>query len=314
MAFSYNQVQAITHDLIKDKMTHGVFNSSMFTKRMKEKAELEDGGNKVILPLMTKDDTGTTGGHYKRADVLSLQEYDGISASAHDWVYLYQSIVIYKSDIAKNAGRLGVLKLVDQKVRQGELAMNQALIKSVISGTAANDQSVGLDSVIASSGSYGSISSTDLATWVSDVDDNSGVNRTLTQAILDGSYDATVEAGILEATCGICDKNVFTKVKGLFTGIQRTMRENTLDGLGHKGTVLVYNGIDYIVENNMPANTLFHVDENNFKLHIHKDHNMRRQSISDLETADALLERIFLYYVSAAQERKGLSRINDISV
>ena len=314
MAFSYNQVQAITHDLIKDKMTHGVFNSSMFTKRMKEKAELEDGGNKVILPLMTKDDTGTTGGHYKRADVLSLQEYDGISASAYDWVYLYQSIVIYKSDIAKNAGRLGVLKLVDQKVRQGELAMNQALIKSVISGTAANDQSVGLDSVIASSGSYGSISSTDLATWVSDVDDNGGVNRTLTQAILDGSYDATVEAGILEATCGICDKNVFTKVKGLLTGFQRTMRESTLNGLGHKGTELVYNGISYILENNMPASTLFHIDENNFKLHIHKDHNMRRQSISDLETADALLERIFLYYVSAAQERKGLSRINDISV
>lgn len=313
MAFTYDQVTAITHDLIKDKMTEGVFNSNMFTKRLREKQEMEEGGNQILLPLMTKDDTGTTGAHYERSEALSLDEYDGFSASLHNWKYLHESVVIYKTDLAKNAGKLGVLKLIDKKVRQAELAMAQRLIKAVISGDGVKEP-VGLNTVIAASGSYGGISSVDLSSWVSDVDDNGGVDRTLTQEILDGSYDAAVEAGIGGPTVGIMRKEVFTKVKNLFTGIQRTLRENTLDGLGHKGTVLVYNGIDYVVENNMVAKTLFHIDENAFKLHVHQDHNMRRQSIKDLETADALLERMFLYYASAAAERKFLSRINDIDI
>lgn len=313
-AFSYGQVTAITHDLIKDDMTEGVFLTNGMLRKMREMQELEDGGNQVLLPLMTLDDTGTTGGHYKRSDALSLQEYDGISASLHQWVYLYESVVIYKPDIAKNSGRLGVLKLIDKKVRQAELAMGQRLTKAIFTGTAANDQTVGLDSIIASSGSYGSISSTDLSTWVSNVDDNGGSNRALTQALVDASYDNAFEPGVGGPSLGVMTKGVFSKFRGLFTGVQRTMRENTLNGLGHKGQEIVYNGIDYIVDNaGMPANTLFHIDLDHFKLHVHKDHNMRRQSINDLETADALLERIFLYYVTAASERKFHSRINDIT-
>jgi len=313
-AFSFSQVTAITHDLIKDEMTEGVFLSSEFLRKLRDMQELEEGGNQVLLPLMTKDDTGTTGGHYKRSDALSLQEYDGISASLHQWVYLYESVVIYKPDIAKNSGRLGVLKLIDKKIRQAELAMAQRLTKALFTGTAANDQTVGLDSVIASSGSYGSIASTDLSTWVSNVDDNGGTNRALTQAIVDASYDNAFEPGVGGPDIGVMTKGVFSKFRGLLTGVQRTTRDSTLNGLGHKGQNLIYNGIDYLVDNaGMPANTLFHLDSKHFKLHVHRDHNMRRQSISDLETADALLERIFLYYVSAASERKFHSRVNDIT-
>jgi len=251
---------------------------------------------------------------------LSLTEYDGISASEHSWRYIYESVVIYKADIAKNSGRLGVLKLINKKVRQGELALMQRMIKGLLSdggaslGAADDDQFDGLQAVIASSGSYGGISDSDLSTWVSYVDDNSGTNRALTQAILDKAYDQTVEEGQGGATLGIMDKSVFTKFKGLLTGQQRVTREDTVNGQGHKGQVIVYNGIDHCIENQMPGNTLFYVDEEHFKLHVHKDHNMRRQSIKDLESADALLERIFLYGNTVASERKYHSRINDITV
>lgn len=318
-AFSYGQVTAITHDAIKAMLSEGVFTSNAVLNRLREKQVLEEGGNKILCPLMTSDDTGSTGGFYKRADALSLNEYDGISASEHDWKYIHESVVIYKTDIAKNAGRLGVLKLIASKVKQAQLAMKQRMVKGALSdGTASTgalsaDQFVGLDAIIASSGSYGGFSDSDLATWVSYVDDNSGVNRALTKAIWDKAYDQAAEEGRGAPTLGISGKGVFTKMKGLLEGNQRTTREDSLGGLGHKGQSLVYNGVDHLIENQMAANTFFYIDENSFKLHVHKDHNMRRQSIKDLETADALLERIFLYGNTIASERKFHSRINDIT-
>lgn len=319
-ALTYTQVTAITHDLIKDKMSEGIFKSNKFLMRLREKQELEEGGNKIICPLMTGDDTSTTGDFYSPRDNLSLNEYDGISASEHDWKYVQESIVIYKADIAKNSGRLGVLKLIDKKVRQAELAMKQRIVKGALSdGTAATGalstkQFVGLQAIIASSGSYGSISATDLASWVSYVDDNSGSNRALTLAIWDKAYDQTVEEGIGGASLSLMDKNVFSKFKGLLTGQQRVTREDTVSGQGHKGQTIIYSGIDNMIENNMPANTAFFVDESHFKLCVHKDHNMRKQSIQDLENSDALLERIFLYGNTVATERKFHSRVNDITV
>ena len=322
MALTYTQVTAITHNLIKDKMTEGVFTGNAFLKRLRMNQELEEGGLQIFCPLMTADDTSTTGDFYQRADALSLDEYDGISASVHDWKYIYESVVIYKTDIAKNGGRLGVLKLIDKKVRQAELAMAQRMVKAALSdGTVATgalsaNQFVGLQAILASSGTYGGISSTDLSTWVSYVDDNEGNDRTLTKTIVDKAFDQAHEPGQGGPSVGLIDKTGFTQLKGLVTAQQRVLRDqgySTLDGYGHEGTELVYNGIPHIVENQMPADTLFYVDEEHFKLHVHQDNNMRRQSIKDLETADALLERIFLYGNVVASERKYHSRVNDIS-
>lgn len=321
MALPYNQIDAIANKLILKKMADGVFKSNAVLERFYSKREKESGGTKITAPLYTVDDTGSTGEFYSQGDALSLQEYEAISASEHDWKYIYESVVLQKPEIAKQSGPEGVLKLITERVMHAEKAMKQRMMKGILSdGAAATlgaqdaDQFVGLESIIAASGSYGGIAPADLAQWVASVDDNSGVNRTLTQAILDKSYDNTVESGIGGATLGICDKNVFSKVKGLLTGFQRTTRDSSVSGLGHKGQAIVYNGIDYLIENLMPANTLFHIDEEHVKLHVHKDNDMRVQSISDLETADAMLKRMFLYGNLVARERRFNSRINDISV
>jgi len=319
-AFTYAQVESITHDLIKDKMTDGVFLSDAFLNRLREKQELEDGGNVIRCPLYSVDEDDTIGGFYSPRDALSLDEYDGFTDSSHDWKYLEESCVIYNADIAKNGGKLGVLKLIKEKVMQSEAAMKEKIKRGILSdGTAATGmlttkQFVGLQAIIAASGSYGGISPADLATWVSYVDDNAGVNRALTRAIVDKAYDQTVEEGKGGATLGLMDKSIYSKFKGVLTGIQRTTRDSTLDGLGHKGASIVYNGIDHLIENNMPSNTLFYIDERHAKFHVQKDNNMRVQKISDLETADAQLHRVFLYASFIASERKYHSRINDITV
>jgi len=325
MAFNYSQVTAITHDLIKDDLSIGIFKSNRFLNHLREKQDLEDGGNKIICPLMVKDDTGTTGQFYSPRDALSLDEYDGISASEHDWKYITESVVIYKADIAKNAGKLGVLKLISSKVKQAELAFKQRMVKGALSdGTAAtgalsSKQFIGLDKIIAASGTYGGISPTDLATWVSYVSDAAGVDRAITKTLVDDAYDQAVEEGIGGPKLGIMQKSMFTKFKGILEANQRTSKEDTLNGQGHKGQVLVYNGIEHFIENNMPNTAagdgqLWYIDTDHFNLTVQKDNNMRRQSIKDLETADALLERIFLYGNTVGKERKFHSRLTDITI
>lgn len=320
MAFTYDQVQAITHDLIASRVTDGVFLSDEFLKRLREKQQLEDGGNKIIEPLFAVDETGTTGGFYSEGDPLSLQAYDGLSASEHDWKYLYESVVILKPQIGRNAGRAGAVKLVKAKVMQMENAWKERIKKGVLSdGTASTGelttkQFVGLRAIIAASGTYGGIAPADLASWVSYVDDNGGTPRALTQAIVDKAFDETNEGDKGGATLGLMSKNVFSKFKGLLTGIQRTTRESTLDGLGHKGIAIVYNGIDHFISNVMEAQALYYIDERHAKLCVQRDNNMRRETLKSLETSDAMLERVFLYAAYVASQRKYHSKVLDITV
>lgn len=321
MALPYNEVPAITDKGIEKMLADGVFTTGTVVRRFYDKRKKRDGGEKVVLPIMSADDTeAASGGFYDPRDALSLQDYEGLTASEHDWKYVYANCVIYKPDVAKNGGRFGVLSLIESKLLQTKKILNQRNIKAIMSdgtsatGTLSSKQYVGLDAIIASSGTYGSIAVADLAQWSSFVDDNGGSNRALTQALLDKNYDQAVEAGIGGPTMGVSGKAVFTKIKGLLTPQQRTLRESSVDGQGHKGQVLVYNGIDYLIENSgVPANTLFHVDEEKTCLFVQKDNDMRKQKISDLETADAEANRIFMYACFASSDRRFNSRLNDIT-
>lgn len=319
-ALTFDQVESITHDLILDKLTDGVFNSDAFLNRLRSKQEIEDGGNVIRPPLYSVDETGSTGGFYSSRDALSLDEYDGITSSSHDWKQVYESVVIYNTDLAKNAGKNGQLNLIKKKVMQGEAAMRERIKKGALSdGTAATgeltaQQYVGAQAFILDSGTYGGIAPADLATWLSYVDDNGGLNRALTQAIVDKAYDQANEEGKGGPSLGLMDKSVFTKFKSLLTPIQRVGADSSLNGLGHKGTEIMYNGVPHLVENNMPANTLFYIDEEHAQLHVQKDNNMRVQQLKSLETMDAQLHRIFLYSAYVASERKYHSRVNDITV
>lgn len=127
---------------------------------------------------------------------------------------------------------------------------------------------------------------------------------------MDLAYDNT-EA---RATLAIMAKLVFSKVKGLLTAQQRTTRESTMDGFGHKGIILVYNGIDFLIENLMPSGVLYHIAEEFFKLHVLEGHFMRLDKHASLETADALMERIFIYGQIVGSERKYHSKIGDITI
>lgn len=325
MSFTHDQLTAITFDLIVKKMSDGVFTGDMFLNRFWQKKEIFDGGLTIRCPLFSADENDSIGGYYSPRDALSLNEVDVMTDSIHNLKYLYESIVLYQADIAKNSGKAGQLSLVKNRVMHGEASMREKIKRGIFSdGTSATgmlsaNQLTGLQAIVAASGTYASIAPADLASWVSTVDDNSGTGRALTQTLVDGSFDATVEGEKGGATLGVFNKSVQTKFKGLLTGFQRTTRDSSVSGLGHKGTSLVYNGIDYMVENNTENTSggdgkIYHLDERHLKLYVHKDNNMRVQKIDALETKDAMLHRIFLYAEIVGDQRKYHSLLTDLNI
>lgn len=159
----YDKVTATTHDQIFAEITEGVFTDQSFVERLISKRETESGGNKFLAPLYTKNSSGTTGGFYSARDALSLDEYDGISASEHVIKLLQETLVLYKFDLAKNTGEAQALKLIDKAVNQSKRAIMERITKgSLSSGTAADgefttNQYTGALAIIAASGTYGTI-------------------------------------------------------------------------------------------------------------------------------------------------------------
>ena len=312
MSFTYDQVTSISQKLILEMLDKGIFTDDSICGDMRDRQQIIDGGTTITAPLISVDDTGSVGGFYSSRDALSLDEADVITSAEVSLKQIYESVVIYKFDLAKNGGKLGVLRLIDSKVQAAQSQMKQRITKGLLSDGTSN-QFNGAAEMIASSGTYAGIAPADLSVWASQVDDNAGVGRALTQLILDGVFDDSTEGNDQGPTHCYMRKQVFTPFKQLLTPFQRTTREDSVSGLGHKGSSIIYNGAEFKVENQMAASTIFGLDLRKWKLYVQKDNNMRRQSIKDLETADALLERIFLYANALTADRRHHFRINDIN-
>lgn len=319
MAFTYSQVTALSNKLIKDKVDPGIFSGESIIKDLRERQEVEDGGSSITCPLIIVDDTGSVGGFYSSGGALSLQAVDSISSAEVDWRFVYESMTVTKPDLAKNgASKQRQLNLLTAKVKAMSAAFKQRLTKAALSsggndagGQPQFDGAALLTDVDTTS--YAGISSSDLSVWLPQSDSNSGTNRSLTLAIFDGVQDLTREGDIQGATHAYARAQVFSQFKGLLNAFQRTKAEESLSGFGHKGERLSYAGLEVCVENQCPSNTLYLLDMNNWRMSVQKDGNFRKETLSTLETQDALVQRVFLYANIISGSRRAHGEILDIS-
>jgi hypothetical protein len=94
---------------------------------------------------------------------------------------------------------------------------------------------------------------------------------------------------------------------------QRTTRDNSLNGLGHAENTLVYSGLDHIVDNLAPANSIIFLNEKFVKLYAHPEYDMKRVEKKDLETQDAMLQRLFWKGVFACSVLRYQGWLKDIT-
>lgn len=300
MAISVGQVQALTVKGIESKggVRDAVFKNHAYLNRLKPKQGVYSG-EKLTIPFVYKDDTESNGGFYQGAETLSLDMYDPYTELSFDLIEIQESLVISHRDLARNSGKEARLKLISERLKTMETAMRQRFVKGIFSdGTAATGalttkQFPGIQAFLKSSSvNYGGLTDTDVSVHVAYVNDNSSVARALTTALHQDVLGGASE-GDEKPTLGIMRQNVMNKFIELIKPHQRTTREGSLDGMGHAKNTLVYSGVDHIVDNLAPAQSIAFLNENHVKLYTHPEYDMKRVEKGDLETMDAMLQRLF---------------------
>lgn len=320
MTLSVGQVQALTVKGIDAAggVRDAVFKNNAYLARLRAKQKAW-AGYKLTIPFQYMDSTQTTGAYYQGAEALSLDMYDPYTELSFDLKEIHESVVITHEDLAKNSGKEARLKLVAERLKTAEMAMRERFSKGIFSdGTAATGalttkQFVGMQAFLKSSSvNYGGVTDTDASVHVAYVNDNGGTDRALTTGLHQAALGGASE-GEEKPSVGIMQQLVMNKFIELIKPHQRTVREN-LDGLGHDKNTLVYSGIDHIVDNLSPSKSIIFLNEKHVNLYAHNEYDMKRVSMKDLETMDAMLERIFFKGAYACGILRYQAWLKDISV
>lgn len=300
MTLSVGQVQALTVKGIDADggVKDAIFKNHPYLKRLKAKQKAFNG-EKLSIPFNYFDDLNTTGQFYKGSENLSLDFYDPYTELSFDLIELEESLVITHRDLARNQTKGQRLSLIAERLKSAETAMRQRFTKGIYSdgtvstGALTDKQFVGMLAFLKNSAvNYGGVTNTDVSVHVAYVNSNSGTARALTTALHQDVLGGCSE-GEEKPTLAIMRQNVMNKFIELIKPHQRTTRESTLNGLGHEGNTLVYSGLDHIVDNLSPEQAIVFLNEKFVNLYAHPEYDMKRIQKDDLETMDAMLQRIF---------------------
>lgn len=321
MTLSVGQVQALTTKGIQAKggVVDLVFKNNAYLERLRAKQGVYSG-EKLSFPFNYKASDDTNGSFYVGGATLNTNEYDPYSELTFDLKEVQETLVITKRDLARNSGKEARLKLIEQRLKSMKQAMSERMTKGIFSdGTAATgamtvDQFIGIQAFLLNSGvNYGGVLSSDVAAHVAYVSSNSGVARALTTA-LDQLVLGGATEGNMKPTLRIMRQNVMDQFVELLKPYQRTTREDNLDGLGHGKNTLVYSGVDSIIDNLAPAQSIAYINEEFVKLYVHPEFDMVVMEKDGLETKDAILNRVFLKGVFACNALRYQGFLKDIQV
>lgn len=165
MALPISQLMATTIKNYIPTLKSNLPMASSLLAKLKDRGNLKlDGGETVIVPLEYAFN-GTTQA-FDGADVLNVAENDIITAAEYQWKAYNTAITIKDTDLAKNKGAKGIIKLLESKLKNGERSMFNKLSQDLFSdGTGANGKEMlGLKALISTTPAVGTVAGIDAST------------------------------------------------------------------------------------------------------------------------------------------------------
>ena len=263
------QLASTTLKLYQRKMVDNIFKKHVLLDHLKANkgTQMFDGGRKLVAPLMYG--TNSTVMTFTGTDILDNTYQEGIDASEWDWKYYNVSIVISRTDESKNRGRSAILNLLRAKVKQAESSISEQINSDLISGTDSKGL-VGLDTIIGTTSTVGSISGSTYSWWRANVDSTSEVFtfadlRTIKNNCRNG-------AGGSRPTLILAAQNMYEKMFSLTTAMYgfnpgpkskegKRLADASFEVLEFEGTPVSY-------DESISDGTVFVLNNNNYKLGI----------------------------------------------
>ena len=107
---------------------------------------------------------------FSGADPLDLTYQNTLDAAEYDYEMYNVSIVFTLEDELKNSGEPQVLSLIEAKIKQAEMSISERLNADLYTGTAADGEVIGLDTILSTTTEIGSISGSANSFWQANVD------------------------------------------------------------------------------------------------------------------------------------------------
>lgn len=312
MALTIDQLNSLTKKHIAPRIADNLFDAVPLLARLRgSRNEVFTGGVSIDEPIIFQD-TGQAGGFIGDGPLPTVSQENVTSASFQ--IVQYQvPIVISESQIMRNTGPNGVMKLMNVIEQVARLDLQNVLGGDLFTGNSVSVDAAkldGLDLMVDDDDTpkaYGGISTSDFAGWAAD--DGSGFGAP-SLANLQGVI-GDVTFGTDRPTLMVVTQNIYDKVWSLLQADQRFAQEKEGDA-GFR--FLNISGIPMIVDPNTPASvavtseTMYFLNEKYIFWYTHKDVNMQLLPFQRPENAWNRIAHIITMHQLVTNRRKAHAR------
>lgn len=286
------QMLSTTLKKYRTSLVDNIHNSNAVFFKLKEKGAIkeEDGGERIVVPLMYGKNT--TAGSYDGYDQLDVTPQEGIDAAEYNWKQYSASITISGKQVRQNSGRKEkIIDLLEAKTNQAELSLRGALVEGIFSnGTGNNSKNLtGLEAMVLASGTYGGINSATYTWWQSNIDSDS---EALEIADMRTQFNNASVGGQDTPDLIVTTQTLYEKYEGLMTSDINMMASGTkkLADAGYQ--VLEFKGVPVVWDEDAPSGTMYLLNTRHMTLTVHEDANFEVTDFEKPEDQDAMVAQI----------------------
>lgn len=262
-----NTVTAISRRLILPRVTDNIYISNpLFFRWWRANKMAYQGGIQITVPLMYK--RMAAGGWYKGYQTLNVAPSDTVQNAKLTWKQVYVPVTVDGLTLLRADSPLAIADYLAVQFKQSEMEMATIIGTGLWSTGSTNLEPTGLQKVVDNgtvSTSYGGISHSANPWWNSQID---STTTTLTLTAMQKMWGSCQQGGraptILFGTQA--NYNRYWKLNTAFQQLPVAPAGRTVQLAQAGFENLLFNGAPFLVDNHIPANNIFFLNEAYFTL------------------------------------------------
>jgi hypothetical protein len=304
------ELAATTMEFYHKTMKDNIFKRHALLDHLKQNGgvKLYPGGTKIRVPVMYKaNDTVMT---FSGAEPLNLAYQNTADAAEYEYELYNVSITFTLEDELKNSGPSAVMSLLEGKIKQAEMSIAERINSDLFTGTTADGEIVGLDTLISTTSEIGGISGTTYSWWQGNVDATGETlsiadMRTIKNSCNNGNGGSKVSLILTTQT-------LYEKYHSLLTAtIQMNQPVAESKRLGDAGfTSVEFEGVPLTYDESATSTNMYFINKDNFKLGIHRDANFARKKKAEPADQHLYVEHIVFMGATVVDRRKSLGLLS----
>lgn len=308
------ELAASTMEFYHKTFVDNIFKKHVLLDHLKQNGGVKkySGGRSIRVPVMHAPNSTTQ--RFGGTDTLNLAYQNTLDVAEYEYKMYNTSITFTLEDELKNAGEAQVMSLLEAKIKQAELSLSESINTDLYSGSDADGDILGLDSIISTSTSLGKISGSSHSFWRGNVDATGETlsisdMRTIKNSCNNGNGGSNVSLIVTTQT-------LFEKYNALLTAsysmnpiVKETKR------LGDAGfTAVEFEGVPLSYDEAATSGSMYFINKDNFKLGIHQDANFVRRKKSEPVDQHMSVQHVVFMGQTVVDRRKSLGLLSNKTV